>query len=105
VPLARQSIEPGAVVIARKPNIGFHTGADWRFLPDLAGLGELRDHLARQQPDRPLYIYYGQIEANYRPQYRALADARAAPPWLEPVAASTPPGVWALYRYRGPSAR
>jgi 4-amino-4-deoxy-L-arabinose transferase-like glycosyltransferase len=105
VPLARQSIEPGALVIARKPNIGFYTAADWRFMPNLAGLDELRDDLARQDPDRALYLYYGQVEKAYRPQYGALADVRRAPPWLAPVAASTPPGAWALYRYRGPRAR
>jgi hypothetical protein len=39
------------------------------------------------------------MERKYRPQYLTLQSADAAPDWLEPMAQSSEPGNWIVYRY------
>ena len=102
VPLARHEIAPGAAVVARKPHLAFHVGAEAVFLPALERMGELRDFLRRQAAEHPVYLLYGQAEQRWRPQYRAVETADLAPSWLEAVAQSEVPGQWVLYRYREP---
>ena len=97
VPLARRAIEPGAVILARKPHVSFYTGRDGDFLPDLSSVSELNEYLRSRDPDRPLYIFYGREERLHRPQYAELAR-EAPPPWLETVARSPEPGGWVLFR-------
>jgi hypothetical protein len=69
-------------------------------MPNLATVGDLEKYLNDQVGDGDLYVYFGHMERQYRPQYEALAQSADAPAWLEAVAASDPPGQWALYRYR-----
>lgn len=93
-------IQPGSTVIARKPHLAFYTEAQWVYVPDFALLEELHEFLRRQEFERPAYLFHGQMEQRYRPQYRTLQSAQAAPDWLEVVAESPKRGNWILYRYR-----
>ena len=100
VPATLGRIEGGAAVIARKPHLAFHTGARNLHLPDVDTLDELHDYLRPQAAQTPLYLLYGEIEQQLRPQFQALRTAAGAPDWLEVVAESAAPGQWILYRYR-----
>jgi 4-amino-4-deoxy-L-arabinose transferase-like glycosyltransferase len=100
VPLVATKIPPGSTVIARKPHLAFYTGAGWIYLPDLAGLAELREFLRRQQFTQPAYLFYGREERHHRPQYLMLQSTATAPDELELVAQSPEPGNWGLYCYR-----
>jgi hypothetical protein len=100
VPAVATKIPPGSTVIARKPHLAFYTGSGWIYLPDLAGMAELREFLRRQQFTQPAYLFYGREERRYRPQYLMLQSTAAAPDELEPVAQSPEPGSWVLYCYR-----
>jgi hypothetical protein len=102
VPAARHEIAPGAAIVARKPHLAFHIGAEAVFLPDLERLEQLRDFLRVQATRRSAYLLYGQAEQRWRPQYRALGTADLAPDWLHVVARSDVPGQWVLYHYREP---
>ena len=102
VPLARRQINPGSAVVARKPHLAFHSGAEAVFLPDFETVDRLREFLRLTAAERPAYLLYGQAERRWRPQYRALETADRVPDWLEVVAHSDAPGRWVLYRYRKP---
>jgi hypothetical protein len=99
VPLARREIKPGAVVLSIKPHVAFYSAAVQELLPELPGLTELKDSAQSRRPDRGLYIFYGSIERERRPQYAELG--RELPPsWLQVVARSRKPGAWVLLRVR-----
>jgi hypothetical protein len=100
LPTAREMLNQKSKIVARKLNLGFYTGSQWLFMPNLATVGDLERYLSDQAGDGDLYVYFGRMERQYRPQYEALAQSADAPAWLEAVAASDPPGQWALYRYR-----
>jgi 4-amino-4-deoxy-L-arabinose transferase-like glycosyltransferase len=99
VPIVSTRIAPRAAVIARKPHLAFYTDAQWIYVPDLADLEELHEFLRRQEFKQPAYFIYGEAEQRYRPQYRTLQSAEAAPDWLQVEAESAEPGSWILYRY------
>ena len=100
VPAALAQIEHGSAVLARKPHLAFYAGAEAVHLPDVGTIDELRDFMRVQPAPAPLYLLYGEIEHQLRPQLRALQTAAGAPSWLEVAAESRRPGRWVLYRYR-----
>ena len=100
LPVVAAEIPHGSAVVARKPHLAFHTGAEWIYLPDLASVEELLEWLRRREIPQPTYLFYGQMEREHRPQYLILQSAAAAPDRLEVVAASAEPREWILYRYR-----
>ena len=99
LPVIAGKIPDGSPVIARKSHLAFYNDALWTYLPDLADLGELHEFLWRQEFQQPAYLFYGRVERDNRPQYLTLQSADAAPGWLEPMAQSSEPGNWVLYRY------
>ena len=99
MPVFATEIPPGSTVIARKPHLAFYTDGQWIYLPNLADLEELHEFLRRQEFKHAAYLFYGEMERRYRPQYRPLQSPDAAPAWLEIVVASSKPGNWILYRY------
>jgi hypothetical protein len=99
LPVVAPKIPQGSAVLARKPHLAFYTEAQWIYLPDLAGGEALHEYLRRQEFAQPVYLFYGVMEREYRPQYLTLQSADAAPDWLEVVAESSAPGNWILYRY------
>jgi hypothetical protein len=99
VPRARREIKPRAVVLAIKPHVAFYSDASWEPLPALNSLAELKDSAQARDPKQPLYIFYGSIEQERRPQYAELA--REVPPsWLQVAARSRKPGGWVLLRMK-----
>jgi hypothetical protein len=99
MPVIATRIPHGSTVIARKPHLAFYTETQWIYLPDLAGVEALHEFLLRQEFAQPAYLFYGGMERKYRPQYLTLQPADAAPDWLEPMAQSSEPGNWIVYRY------
>lgn len=100
VPVALQEVEKGSIIVAVKSHLSHYTGAEDIFLPNLESLDKLRVFVEQQMTEGPLYLFYGMIERQRRPQYLALQRAEDAPEWLEAVVWSIPPGKWVLYRYR-----
>lgn len=99
VPLARREIKPGAVVLAIKPHVAFYSDALPEALPELPGLAELKDSAQSRGSNRGLYIFYGSVERERRPQYAELGG-KLPPSWLQVVARSRKPGAWVLLRVR-----
>jgi|GEM_PF-6287071 len=99
VPLARRQIQPGAAILSIKPHVGFYSGAEPEFFPNLAGLAELKAYVQARDPKETLYIFYGAVERSVRPQYADLARG-LPPPWLEVVARSRKPEAWVLLRVK-----
>ena len=100
VPVARQEVGEGATILARKPHLGFYTGAASLTLPNLDDLAGLRDYVQSHPTPGPLYVFYGEEERARRPQYAELAEG-PPPAWLHAVARSRQPGAWVLFRYSG----
>jgi hypothetical protein len=98
VPVGQAVVPPGALLLARKPHLGYYTGAMPVPLPDLATLDELRDAVSAAEVRRPVFVYFGGAERLRRPQFAELQSGDTAPEWLSLVGRSTQPGVWALYR-------
>lgn len=98
VPAARREVGKGATILARKPHLGFYTGAASLTLPNLDDLDGLRDYLQSHPTPGPLYLFYGQWERARRPQYAELAEG-TSPAWLRAVARSRQPDGWVLFRY------
>jgi hypothetical protein len=97
VPLARREIEPGASILAFRPQVAYYSHASPEPLPDLVGLAALRDDVEARARQEPLYLFYGEIERACLPQYSGLA-VEAPPSWLEVAARSRRPGGWVLLR-------
>jgi hypothetical protein len=105
ITLTRQVIEPEAILVARKPPLAYHTGADPVYMPSGDDIEDLEIFLAdlAAQTNSPLFVYYGSWERRTRPEYQALADsaiAREALPRFHLLAQSTSDVKWALYAYR-----
>ena len=99
LPVVATKIPQGSAVLARKPHLAFYTEAQWIYLPDLAGVEALHEFFRRQEFAQPAYLFFGEMERKYRPQYLRLQSAEAPPAWLEVVVESSEPGDWILYRY------
>lgn len=99
VPLARRKIEPGAIILASTPHVGFYSGAFPEALPNLASLAELEAYVRTRDWRGTVFIFYGVKERSWRPQYAELARG-IPPPWLEVAARSRRPGDWVLLRVR-----
>jgi hypothetical protein len=97
VPLARREIEPGAVILASRPQVAYYSHASAGPLPDLVGLTALKEDLQTQAQKEPLYLFYGEIERLCLPQYAGLA-VQDPPSWLGVAAHSRKPGSWVLLR-------
>ncbi|MEP3275676.1 MAG: glycosyltransferase family 39 protein [Stappiaceae bacterium] len=104
-----------SAIVARKPQVAHHAGAQGLYMPDFASLDELRDYLEDPTLDLPrhfdsfvnvttqsddIYLLYGGNKASRHPQYLTLSDPATAPHWLEPALVSRESGAWILYRYR-----
>lgn len=100
VPATQGQIEAAAAVFARKPHLALYSGAQDVHLPDFDTLDELHAFMRWHAAQTPLYLLYGEIEQQLRPQYHALQTADSAPDWLEVVAQSARPRQWVLYRYK-----
>ncbi len=78
----RESAEPGARVMARKPHIAYYGGLTPIPFPLLRSLPELADYCHRERVD---YIYFSWPEAELRPNFWYLLDTSAVIPGLAVV--------------------
>jgi 4-amino-4-deoxy-L-arabinose transferase-like glycosyltransferase len=99
IPVAEREIGEWSIVLARKDHISFYTGSRSRLLPDLANLDELHQFLQQHDFHESVYLFYGQQERQFRPQYQDLQHRGSTPDWLSVVGESSSPGRWVLYRY------
>lgn len=112
----RPLMAPFSAVIARKPHIAYYTGSDWVFLPNLKSTDELKDYLAAPSGKvfeglssvvqmtttaQTRYLYFGENERRYRPQFWGLKWSDQAPDWLEVVSSAEQTGEGTLYLFRG----
>jgi hypothetical protein len=97
VPLARREIEPGATILAYRPQVALYSHTSPGPLPDLVNLAALKEDVEARAGKDATYIFYGTIERACVPQYAALAQ-EAPPSWLEVAARSPKPGGWVLLR-------
>ncbi len=98
VPAARALAGPADVLVARKPQLAYYTGARFVLLPDLEGTDALRAWLCSLPSRGRVWVYDGQIERRFRPALQPVLAARTLPPWLERVAAGAAGGdaSWTL---------
>jgi tetratricopeptide (TPR) repeat protein len=87
---------PGAVVMARKPHVGYFAGMRTAALPLDVPLWRLGAWASEHGVD---YLFYSGIERIQRPEYGVLADSAVALPGLEPQAWSGGANGYALYRF------
>jgi hypothetical protein len=107
VPAAQQLVEPGDVVVARKPHIAFYSGARLVVIANTTNPARLQEQLCAWSGEGEVHLFYGKVERERRPGLRAALLTDLPPPWLEVEAASERPGDWVLFRFRGcePSTR
>ena len=92
----------GGRMVARKPHVPFLTGSTWILLPQVTSASELRTALqaeASAEPG-PLWLYFGSVEATFRPELAPALLAGPEPDWLEPLARGDGEPPWRLYRVR-----
>jgi hypothetical protein len=99
IPAARKVVEANAVIVARKGVVAHYVGSQSMFLPEVDNLEEMHGVLRREDHGQPLYLYFGSIERQFRPELAILEKSADAPPWLRPVAQGTA-NSWVLYQYK-----
>ncbi len=99
VPIALREVEQGATILVRKPHLPYYANAEPVTLPNLKSLDELHAFVKGRAAEAPVYLFYGKVERQSRPQYLVLVNPQSAPQWLKPVAWGKRPGSWVLYRY------
>jgi tetratricopeptide (TPR) repeat protein len=70
-------------VLARKPHIAWHLGAEFRKIPIIRSISELPD-IARE--NNAQYLFVSSVEAGLRRPLIPLLDPRNAPRFLRPIA-------------------
>jgi hypothetical protein len=88
-------------MVARKPHLGFYTDTTFVLFPNVTTLEDLRRALEADVGGETAYLFFGEQERLALPELARLRRPDEAPGWLLPVAASSEPGAWALYRYAG----
>lgn len=86
-----------ATVMARKPNVAYLSHRQWRELPDVRTLDELRAFLLRERP--PDYLVYDRMALRFTPHLSVLANSDGDLGWLQRVYRD-PPGVVMIYAVR-----
>ncbi|MGH8594895.1 MAG: ArnT family glycosyltransferase [Gammaproteobacteria bacterium] len=104
VPVALREVEQGATILVRKPHLPYYANAERVVLPHLKSLDELHAFVKGRVAKTPIYLFYGMVERQSRPQYRVLVNPQSAPQWLKPVVWGKRPGSWVLYRYQAGSS-
>ncbi len=88
--------EKGKIIVARKPNIAYYLGMEFRPFPLVNNYEQLFEELKKLDAT---YLYYSWIEYYLRRELSGLFNYTSPPPFLEPVAISeNPPAV--LYRVK-----
>ncbi len=88
--------EKGKIVVARKPNIAYYLGMEFKPFPLVNNYEQLKNELKKLNAS---YLYYSWIEYYLRRDFEGLFNYTSPPPFLEPVAVSeNPPAV--LYRIK-----
>jgi hypothetical protein len=97
VPAVRRHTPPGAILIAYKDNLAFHTGRRTAMLPPAATIAELCAALQTQLKPGPAYIYIGYVEQRrHRVELSQQLLRPELPPWLSVAAQGTAGGGWRL---------
>lgn len=88
--------EKGKIIVARKPNIAYYLGMEFKPFPLVNNYEQLFEELKKLNAS---YLYYSLIEFYFRRELSGLLNYTSPPPFLEPVAISeNPPAV--LYRVK-----
>ncbi|MFQ3599170.1 MAG: glycosyltransferase family 39 protein [Chloroherpetonaceae bacterium] len=84
------------IIITRKPHIAYYLNLNMGGFPMAETYDEL---IAEARKLGATYLFYSYFEANLRPQFRFLFNAKEPPPELEPIMTlANPPAV--LYRIK-----
>jgi hypothetical protein len=88
--------EKGKIIVARKPNIAYYLGMEFKPFPLVNNYEQLKSELKKLNAS---YLYYSWIEYYFRRDFEGLFNYTSPPPFLEPIAVSeNPPAV--LYRIK-----
>jgi hypothetical protein len=88
--------EKGKIIVARKPNIAYYLGMEFKPFPLVNNYEQLKSELKKLNAS---YLYYSWIEYYFRRDFEGLFNYTTPPPFLEPIAVSeNPPAV--LYRIK-----
>jgi hypothetical protein len=100
LPALQAAVTPRDAIVTRKPHASFYTGARFVWPTEIATRPELEALLAgaAAETEGDVFLFYGRVERDKRPEFAALLADGARPAWLVEVArgAREP---WALYRY------
>ncbi|MEP3106381.1 MAG: glycosyltransferase family 39 protein [Hyphomicrobiales bacterium] len=106
-------IGPSSAILARKPHVPYYTNSDWVYLPDSQTLEQLKLNIAEPSGEvfeglasvikmsslkETRFLYFGEYERKYRPQFASLTQPDQAPEWLDVVVTSDRPEEGTLYR-------
>jgi hypothetical protein len=98
IPYVNRTVEPDAIIFARKFNLGFETGRETKVVLNVPSVAVLRAKLcAELEPGRAGYLYFGLMERRYLGELHAEMTEAGPIPWLEPVARGRQL-EWTLYR-------
>ena len=100
LPIVQREVRSGATIVARKPHLGYYASGSFVLVPQVDTQQELTCFLSAQTAGGAVYLYYGPIEQEKRPQFRDFLLTDTPPPGLAVVAESAVPDRWVLYRYR-----
>lgn len=82
------------IVVCRKPHIAYYINKTMKYFPYVDTWEELKADLKKSNAS---YLYFGEYEAQMRPQFKELLNPQNAPEWLDPISYTViPPSV--LYK-------
>lgn len=102
VPEIEKLAGPGDMIVARKPHLSFYTGAGFTYLPQAADPAELAQHLEKIAAETAgtVYVFWGRIEKDLRPEIAEMLAEKGATPWLVPEAGTSTSSTWTLFRFQ-----
>lgn len=100
LPALQASVTPRDAIVTRKPHASFYTGARFVWPTEITTAPELEALLAEAaaETEGDVFLFYGRVERDKRPELAARLAEGARPAWLVEVATGTRE-PWALYRY------
>lgn len=101
LPAVQGLVGPGDMIVARKPHMSFYSGANFAYLPQAADAAALKHQLANiaAKTSGSVFVFWGRIEKDLRPEIAAMLAANATTPWLTPVAGNQKTNEWTLFRF------
>jgi hypothetical protein len=99
MPELQRNVTAADAIVTRKPHAPFYTDSTWIWLPEVSAVEELRGvaETAKADGAETVFLFFGRIEGLFRPELDVQLET--PPDWLTPVARSSGPDAWVLYRF------